>query len=166
MRVAPAPVLTPPMLTLQFGRAMLGQGAGCQPLAGQPTIFDVAGELQRRGMFAVGVVVPDRTGETAALCVNGNLHSSWADLARLRDEFRWSFVSNGQSRLDLAAKARSGKGPGIYELKSLDTLPPIPDPQNMLNAAVNYVEHGNEMARAGGAAPVPAGRGAPPPAAK
>jgi hypothetical protein len=109
VRVAAAPVLTPPMLTLQFGRAMLGQGAGCQPLAGQPTIFDVASELQRRGMFAVGVVVPDRTGETAALCVNGNLHSSWADLARLRDEFRWSFVSNGQSRLDLPGLSRTAQ---------------------------------------------------------
>src|SRR4029453_1675004 len=57
---------------------------------------------------------------------------------------------------DLAPKARTGKGPGIHDLKSLDTLAPIPDPLSVLNAAVNYVEHGNEMARAGGGGAQPA----------
>ena len=53
---------------------------------------------------------------------------------------------------DLAAQGRAGKG-GI-DVKTLDTLTPIPNPQSILNAAVNYTEHEQEMAR--GAAPAPA----------
>ena len=100
-------VATRPMLTLQLGRAMLGQSYQCQPIPGQPTIFDVAGELRARGLFAVGVVVPDRTDDVAVQCENGNLYPSWTDYARLRDEFGWSFVSNGQRRLDLPQLSRS-----------------------------------------------------------
>jgi hypothetical protein len=99
-------VATRPMLTLQLGRAMLGQSSQCQPIPGQPTIFDVAGELRARGLFAVGVVVPDRTDDLAVQCEKGNLYPSWADYARLRDEFGWSFVSNGQRRLDLPQLSR------------------------------------------------------------
>ena len=72
-------VATRPMLTLQLGRAMLGQSSQCQPIPGQPTIFDVAGELRARGLFAVGVVVPDRTDDVAVQCENGNLYPSWTD---------------------------------------------------------------------------------------
>ena len=54
---------------------------------------------------------------------------------------------------DLAAQARSGKG--AMDLKTLDTLPPIPNPLSFLSAAVNYTEHAEEMAR-GAAAAAPA----------
>jgi 2,4-didehydro-3-deoxy-L-rhamnonate hydrolase len=50
----------------------------------------------------------------------------------------------------IASRARTaGKAAYIYEVKAVDTLPPIPDPISMLNAAVNYTEHGNEMQTAG-----------------
>ena len=59
---------------------------------------------------------------------------------------------------DLAAKARAGKG--TLDVKSLDTLPPIPNPLTFLSAAVNYTEHAEEMSRgtapAAAAAKVPA----------
>jgi 2-keto-4-pentenoate hydratase/2-oxohepta-3-ene-1,7-dioic acid hydratase in catechol pathway len=49
----------------------------------------------------------------------------------------------------------------VYELSTLKTMPPIMYPMTMLNAAVNYREHGAEMAgRLGEPAP---GRGAAPP---
>jgi 2-keto-4-pentenoate hydratase/2-oxohepta-3-ene-1,7-dioic acid hydratase in catechol pathway len=52
---------------------------------------------------------------------------------------------------DLAAQGRAGKG---LDLKMFDTLTPVPNPQSILNAAVNYTEHGQEMAR--GTAETPA----------
>ena len=33
--------------------------------------------------------------------MNGNLYPSWSHLAKLRDTYGWSFVSNGQNYLDL-----------------------------------------------------------------
>jgi 2-keto-4-pentenoate hydratase/2-oxohepta-3-ene-1,7-dioic acid hydratase in catechol pathway len=51
---------------------------------------------------------------------------------------------------DLASQARAGKN---LDLKTLDVLTPIPNPKSMLNAAVNYTEHEQEMARGASAAP-------------
>ena len=107
----------------------------------QPVPFKL-GRFSHSDRMFLGIVVDDRTVAQLPSSAGSSLKGVIANYANLR-----------ATLIDLAAKARSGKGPGIYELKSLDTLPPIPDPQNMLNAAVNYVEHGNEMARAGGAAP-------------
>src|SRR5438093_9025593 len=43
--------------------------------------------------------------------------------------------------------ARTGGRPGyVYELTALKTMPPIMYPTTMLNVAVNYTEHGAEMA--------------------
>ena len=56
-----------------------GSRTKCQPIPGQPTIFDVAGELRARGLFAVGVAVHDRTDDVAVQCENGNLYPSWTD---------------------------------------------------------------------------------------
>ena len=94
------------MLTLQFGRAMIGQARRCQLVEGAISLFDVAEALRACGLFGVGVVVPDRTGEVERQCINGNLHTSWADLAVLRDQYGWSFVSNGQARRDLPGLSR------------------------------------------------------------
>ena len=48
----------------------------------------------------------------------------------------------------------------VHELSSLKTLPPIMYPMTLLNAAVNYREHGEEMERRAGQ---PQAAGAPPP---
>src|SRR6185436_18627771 len=69
-------------------------------------------------------------------------------------------------RLRLLARETAARGSRpnyVYELAALKLRPPIPDPENILNAAVNYTEHGAEMARrdaAAAAAPV-AARSAP-----
>jgi 2,4-diketo-3-deoxy-L-fuconate hydrolase len=52
---------------------------------------------------------------------------------------------------ELAAQGRAGKN---LDLKTLDVLTPIPNPRSMLNAAVNYTEHEQEMARGASAAPL------------
>lgn len=115
----------------------------------QPDAFKL-GRFSQGGRMFLGVVVDDRTVAEIPASAGTSLKTVIANYVKLRPTL-----------VDLAAKARSGKGAGIHDLKSLDTLAPIPDPQNMLNAAVNYVEHGNEMARAGGAAPPPAAAAAP-----
>jgi len=48
----------------------------------------------------------------------------------------------------------------VHELSSLKTLPPIMYPMTLLNAAVNYREHGEEMDRRAGQ---PQAAGTPPP---
>jgi 2-keto-4-pentenoate hydratase/2-oxohepta-3-ene-1,7-dioic acid hydratase in catechol pathway len=49
----------------------------------------------------------------------------------------------------LAADARRQAPPSSHRLARLKTLPPITDPNAMINAARNYEEHALEMARAG-----------------
>jgi 2-keto-4-pentenoate hydratase/2-oxohepta-3-ene-1,7-dioic acid hydratase in catechol pathway len=51
----------------------------------------------------------------------------------------------------IAAAAAARRPAGAMDVTSLKTLPPV-IPQNILNAAVNYVEHGQEMAGRGGPA--------------
>jgi hypothetical protein len=72
-----------------------------QPVAGQPTLNDLAVLFAQRGVRATGVIVPGRTAASTISNINGNLYPSWAHLASLRDTYGWSFVSNGQNRLDI-----------------------------------------------------------------
>src|SRR4030095_4143603 len=109
------------------------------------------GRFAQSGRTFLGVVVDDKTVAEIPASAGNSLKAIIDKYASLRPTLR-----------DLAAKAGAGKGTGIHDLTSLDTLAPIPDPQSILNAAVNYVEHGNEMARAGGGGAQPA---AAPPAA-
>src|SRR6266481_3733589 len=53
-----------------------------------------------------------------------------------------------------SVNARTGARPAyVYELTSLKTMPPIMYPTTMLNVAVNYTEHGAEMAARQGGRP-------------
>ena len=119
--------------------------------AGQPDVFKL-GRFAQGGRTFLGVVVDDKSVAEIPSSAGDNLKAIIRDYAKHRPTLR-----------DLAAKARSGKDAGIHDLKSLDTLAPIADPLSVLNAAVNYVEHGNEMARAGGSGAAAPARSAPPP---
>jgi 2,4-diketo-3-deoxy-L-fuconate hydrolase len=56
---------------------------------------------------------------------------------------------NDQARLAaIASKASATRPPYAYDVQSLKTLPPVV-PRNMLNAAVNYAEHAQEMSGRG-----------------
>jgi 2-keto-4-pentenoate hydratase/2-oxohepta-3-ene-1,7-dioic acid hydratase in catechol pathway len=110
------------------------------------------GRFSQGGRTFIGVVVDDTTVAEMPASPGLSVKAVIENYAKARPILT-----------ELAARARSSKGAGIYDLKSLKIHAPIPDPQTMLNAAVNYVEHGNEMARAGGAAPPPAAAAVPAP---
>ncbi|HSB61657.1 MAG TPA: fumarylacetoacetate hydrolase family protein, partial [Vicinamibacteria bacterium] len=46
----------------------------------------------------------------------------------------------------IAAEGPAARGPFVHERRALKVRPPILRPETMLNAAVNYTEHGAEMA--------------------
>src|SRR5216684_8267514 len=63
-----------------------------------------------------------------------------------------------------SVNARTGaRPPYIYELTALKTMPPIMYPTSMLNVAVNYTEHGAEMAARQGERPSATPQGSAPP---
>ena len=95
----PVPVPAPPFVTLMFGRSMWAESQECQQLG--PDLYTVAALLAQRGIRATGMVVPARTAETGVSCINGNLYPSWEELAQLRDVYGWTFVSNGQRRVNI-----------------------------------------------------------------
>lgn len=102
--VAAAPAATPPaaqpsFLTITLGRTQWVQtDRSCQPKPNSVALDAVARDLAARDIAAVGNVVVNRISETTRSCWRGyTLHPSWRDLAALRTDFGWSFVSAGQS---------------------------------------------------------------------
>jgi hypothetical protein len=87
-------------LTLHFGRTQWEQrDATCTAaLPNSVSLLEVADELKRRGLKAVGNVVVNRTSEsTTRTCESRFAYPTWRDLALLRDSYGWSFVSAGQT---------------------------------------------------------------------
>jgi hypothetical protein len=103
----PAPL--PPdgaFLTLHLGRTQWShRDSTCSTiLPNTITLLRVAEELKSRGLTAVGHVVVDRTSETWTRdCEKRFAYASWHDLAQLRDDYGWTFVSAGQSYADMTA---------------------------------------------------------------
>jgi 2-keto-4-pentenoate hydratase/2-oxohepta-3-ene-1,7-dioic acid hydratase in catechol pathway len=58
---------------------------------------------------------------------------------------RYESVEPTLSKLAASVASKSGKQQVVYDVAALKTLPPVM-PQNILNAAVNYTEHAQEMA--------------------
>jgi len=99
---------TPPpdgaFLSLHFGRTQWEQrDATCSTiLPNTVTLLEVAEELAKRHLKAVGHVVVNRTSSTTTRdCANRFAYPTWDDLAVLRDTYHWSFVSAGQSYADM-----------------------------------------------------------------
>lgn len=69
----------------------------CAPLPGARTLQQNADDLKARDLTAVGGVVVGRTNSTGLSCFSGDnfLQPSWQELAMLRDNYGWSFVSQG-----------------------------------------------------------------------
>jgi len=111
-------------------------------LAAQTADVFKLGRFAQGNRTFLGVVVDDRT----VVEIPSSVASDMKVLLANYDRHRGTLVN-------LAAQARSGKG---IDLKTLDTLVPIPNPMSMLNAAVNYTEHGQEMARASASSAEPA----------
>lgn len=92
----------PGYLTIQWGRSLYSTNNGqCQPLPNSLTIVDIARDLQSRGLVATGAVVIDRTFTTGHYCDGASAYSNWTDLATLRDQYGWTFVSDGMTHDDI-----------------------------------------------------------------
>jgi hypothetical protein len=91
-------------LSLHFGRTQWEQrDATCTSiLPNTITLLEVAEELAKRHLKAVGHVLVNRTSSTTTRdCANRFVYPTWDDLAVLRDTYHWSFVSAGQSYADM-----------------------------------------------------------------
>ncbi|MEI2775077.1 MAG: hypothetical protein V9G19_03710 [Tetrasphaera sp.] len=95
----------PGYITIMWGRAgwQAAGGEGCSRRpANARTLEQNAKDLLARGLFGVGGVVTSRANETTRQCTrNYVLESSWADLARLRDRYGWSVISQSKTYPDL-----------------------------------------------------------------
>ena len=114
---------------VRFGTALVVAALGTA-LAAQSTSFKL-GRFATGGRTFLGVVVDDKA--VVEIPVITDMKALLA-----------SYEKHRTVLFDLAAQARTGKS---LDLKTLDVLTPIPNPQSMLNAAVNYTEHEQEMAR-------------------
>lgn len=123
---------------MRTGAAFVVASVFASALAAQgPETFKL-GRFLQNGRTFLGVVVDDKT--VIEIPAMTDMKTLVADYAKHRTLLR-----------DLAAQARAGKGG--RDLKSVDTLAPIPNPLTFLSAAVNYTEHADEMARGNTQAP-------------
>jgi 2-keto-4-pentenoate hydratase/2-oxohepta-3-ene-1,7-dioic acid hydratase in catechol pathway len=105
------------------------------------------GTFERNGRPMLGLVLDgSRVADIAA--ANAGLerrHPDWKKLAAPADMKELLERYDGEWRDRLHAIARE---PGTtYDLKAVRVRPPVPSPETMLNAAVNYVEHEVETQR-------------------
>jgi 2-keto-4-pentenoate hydratase/2-oxohepta-3-ene-1,7-dioic acid hydratase in catechol pathway len=103
------------------------------PAAQAPTPYKL-GMFEQGGRAFVGMVIQNDTQVVDLSRANINAPATLKQLIAGWDAGMASRISA------LAAKPTAG-----IPIKQLKTLPPIPDPSVMLNAAVNYSEHGVEM---------------------
>ena len=131
--------------------------------AGAETPFKL-GTFERSGRTFPGLVREDRWVVDIA-AANTRLQKRHADWKLLvipagMKELIERYDDGLRERLHAIANATAAApGVDVYEVKALRVRPPVPDPETMVNAAVNYVEHGAEVA--GGAAPPPSPTVAP-----
>lgn len=140
-------------------------GAGALLRAQAPTPFKL-GTFQLQGRTFVGVVlredvVIDLAAAHAAIAGGGGLAAP-ADMKDLIARYD----AGVRDRINAVVRATPAQGAArpayVHELSALKIMPPIMYPMTMINAAVNYREHGAEMARRDGLPP-PGTGGTPPP---
>lgn len=92
------------------------------------------GMFEQNGRQFVGLVINNDTQVVDLSRANVNAPSTLKQL-----------IAGWDAKTGSALAALAAKPSGTIAIKQLKTLPPIPDPSVMLNAAVNYNEHGLEM---------------------
>ncbi|HEV8253201.1 MAG TPA: fumarylacetoacetate hydrolase family protein [Vicinamibacteria bacterium] len=132
------------------------------PAAADPVPFKL-GSFERNGRAMLGLVLDGArvVDIAAANLALERRHPDWKKLvapAGMKDLIE---RYDGEWRERLQAIAREPNG--TYDRAALRIRPPVPDPETMLNAAVNYVEHEAETQRMQ-ASPAAASAAAPPPA--
>ena len=78
----------------------------------------------------------------AGLVINND--TQVVDLSRYNASLK-QLIARWDAKIAAEIASLAAKPAGMIPIKQLKTLPPIPDPSVMLNAAVNYSEHGIEM---------------------
>jgi len=120
------------------------------------------GTFERNGRTFPGLVLDDRWVVDIA-AANARLekrHPEWKRLAMpaTMKELIGRYEEGLRERLHAIASDAASATPraaDVHDLKALRLRPPVPDPETMVNAAVNYVEHGAEMASGSAAPPSP-----------
>jgi len=92
------------------------------------------GMFEQGGRQFVGMVVTNDTTVVDLSRVNVNAPATLKQL-----------IAGWDAKMGAALAAVAAKPSATIAIKQLKTLPPIPDPSVLLNAAVNYSEHGMEM---------------------
>jgi len=121
------------------------------------------GTFQLQNRTFIGIVVRDTQviDFAAADSVIGRGRvAAPADMKQLIERYDAGVRERIYAVVKSVTSAQGARPNYVHELSSLKTLPPIMYPMTLLNAAVNYREHGEEMERRAGQ---PQAAGAPPP---
>ena len=122
------------------------------------------GTFQLQNRTFIGIVVRDTQviDFAAADSVIGRGRvAAPADMKQLIERYEAGVRDRIYAVVKAVTSAQGGARPAyVHDLAALKTMPPIMYPMTMLNAAVNYREHGEEMDRRAGQ---PQAAGAPPP---
>ena len=110
------------------------------------------GTFEHQGRTLLGLVLADHRviDVTAANAALEKSHPTWPKLkppSDMKDLIARYETDGLKERLHALAREGAAAGsPFVHERKALKVRPPIPNPETMLNAAVNYTEHEAEMA--------------------
>src|SRR5215813_15284898 len=140
---------------------LLGLGIAFPVLVQAQTVTPFKlGTFQTQGRTFVGIVLRDSVvvdfasaSRAVTPASNVALPADMKDLiARYESGLRDRIIQVVRS-----VNAQTGARPAyVYDLAALKTMPPIMYPTTMLNVAVNYTEHGAEMAARDGSRATPA----------
>jgi len=124
------------------------------------------GTFQRANRTFVGVVVADSVIDLATASAALGRGTSVAAPGDMKDLIA-RYDTGIRERIIEIVRAVTAAGAArpayVHALSAVKTMPPIMYPTTMLNAAVNYREHGAEMERPGASPQQQAAGGAPPP---
>ena len=130
---------------------LLGAGLGLTVLVQGQTVSPFKlGTFQIQNRIFVGIVLRDSVVVDFAAASRAITPASKVMLPADMKDLIARYESGLRDRIVQVVQnvnARTGGRPGyVYDLAALKTLPPIMYPTTMLNVAVNYTEHGAEMA--------------------
>lgn len=106
-KIVVSPAAETRYLTLSFGRTQWVTARQCVPMSGTVTLGQAAADMTARGLTGTGNVVIDRAGETDPACMTYGLMATWPQIADLRDNHGWSFVSAGEGYRDMTQLTQS-----------------------------------------------------------
>ncbi|PYR97790.1 MAG: hypothetical protein DMG16_23280 [Acidobacteria bacterium] len=130
---------------------LLGVGLGSTaPVQAQTVTPFKLGTFQNQGRTFVGIVLRDSVVVDFAAASRAITPASKVALPADMKDLIARYDSGLRDRIVQVVQnvnARTGASPAyVYDLAALKTMPPIIYPTTMLNVAVNYTEHGAEMA--------------------